>query len=92
MTKRCKHLNVEIDEEFTGAQLIEIKNGRKIFDGDAGGDLVPTGRYSVRCKDCGLRRSYTLRNRPQWLKDYVMQSAPRFDMELSFVTETEEAK
>jgi hypothetical protein len=92
MAKRCKHLNVEIDEEFSGAQLIEIENGRKIFDGDAGGDIVPTGRYNVRCKNCGLRKSYTLSNRPQWLIDYIMQSAPRFEGELLPAPPTQHAR
>ena len=74
MGKRCKHLNVEIDEEIIGTQYIEVENGQKVFDGDAGANFDPTGRYFVKCKDCGLKKTYTLSNRPRWLRDYLYQS------------------
>lgn len=74
---RCKHLNVEIDEEFLGSQLIRVENGQKVFDGDGGGGIAPTGRYNVHCKDCGLRKSYFGRGKPRWLTDYIFQPTRR---------------
>ena len=72
---RCKHLNVTIEEVITGVQYIEIKNGKKTFDGDTGNSFTPTGHYFVECKDCGLKKRYTLSNRPNWVLEYIAQKS-----------------
>jgi len=63
----CKHLNCVIQEEFLVHDVIFVDKG---VVSPADQDLeypISTGRFFLRCSDCGLERGYGSR-KPKWLQ------------------------
>ena len=69
----CKHKNSIILEEFEAFNVIHVRNGVPGHTEAAFSPPEPTGRFFVRCKDCGLTKTYASR-RPKWLDRYLDQS------------------
>lgn len=65
--KRCKHLNVEVVEDFLAASIHVIRVGIHVIQhyNDINGDY--TGKFRIKCYDC--RREFTFPNydtAPKW--------------------------
>jgi len=63
----CKHLNCEVQEEFIIHDVIFVKDGLVSTQGHDLEYPMPTGKYFVKCYDCGMKRSYKAR-KPKWLE------------------------
>jgi phage FluMu protein Com len=65
---RCKHLNVDVIEEFAATSIHEIRGGRLACHyNDMNGEY--TGRFSVKCHDCKKRFEYaSYKAAPAWAR------------------------
>jgi hypothetical protein len=64
----CKHQNCVIYEFFDAQDEIVVRDG--IIQSISKIDLFPSGKFFVKCWDCGMQRTYCS-NRPKWLEDYL---------------------
>jgi len=62
----CHHENINAFEELILCHVYEVREGQTQYFGAADQAAAGTGRYFVRCFDCGLEKWYGKR-RPKWL-------------------------
>ncbi len=67
----CKHKTVTINElGVSYTQHCREKDGEWTHYSDY--DHY-TGKIEVNCPDCGLEKTYGLKNRPKWLTRYIKE-------------------
>ncbi len=65
---RCKHLNMSLGEESHMWRGFDVRDGHYVED--QGGEIFPTGRFTVKCFDCDFYEEYgPHRQFPKWLKE-----------------------
>lgn len=69
----CKHKTCVIQEEFICVSEVIVVDGQT--ESKNALDPFPTGKYFVRCYDCGLERTYT--KCPKWLLAYLRRECRR---------------
>ena len=67
--RTCKHPNLTLTYEHTLNMLHWFIDGEYQGRGQVG-EMTPTGRVRVRCRVCGLDRTFTsIDQAPRWVQD-----------------------
>lgn len=69
---KCKHLNFDLIERYTGTWTWEFTDGKPPESGEGFNSFMPdaTGEVSIRCRDCPYTKTFR-RKKPKWLEKAI---------------------